>query len=214
MSRAQQSPTVVPLHPVQDVPGSPQPTVERLVERAQRGELAAWAMLYRGHYAGVLRHLCGLVGSREHAEDLAQETFARAMAGIESFSGKSTFSTWLHGVALNVARGHWRAGDRRARAQAQLELIEATQQLRTGELDREHQRKLRVRVLFTVLDELTETLREAFVLRYVEGLSATETAERLGIAAGTVRVRAHRARTLVEERLQALGWSTPPGAQS
>ncbi len=213
MNPAHASPKVVPLHPAADEPRAPAPTVDALVERARRGELPAWALLYRGHYAGVLRHLCGLVGSREHAEDLAQETFARAMAGIATFTGTSTFSTWLHGVALNVARGHWRAGDRRARGQAQLELIEATQQLRGGDLDREHQRKLRVRVLFTVLDELTEALREAFVLRYVEGLSAHETAERLGIAPGTVRVRAHRAKTIVEKRLADLGWSSAQRGQ-
>lgn len=208
MSDGSARPTVVPLRPVRAA-DPPDPTTHDLVERARRGEIAAWTLLYRGHYAGVLRHLCSLVGSREQAEDLAQETFARAMASIGSFSGKAAFSTWLHGVALNVARSHWRAGNRRARAQAQLELAEATQQLRTGELDRDHQRRLRVQVLFTVLDELTEPLREAFVLRYVQGLSAAEAAEQLGIEAGTVRVRAHRARHQVEGRLQTLGWSAP-----
>lgn len=215
MNHAESPRAVVPLHSVRDAQApegaTAGPSVEVLVECAQRGELPGWALLYRGHYAGVLRHLCCLVGSREQAEDLAQETFARAISAIGTFSGTASFPTWLHGVALNVARGHWRAGERRARAQAQLELIEATQELREGDLDRAHQRKLRVRVLFTVLDELTEALREAFVLRYIEGLSAGETAERLGIEAGTVRVRAHRARSLVEDRLRDLGWASPTG---
>jgi len=210
MSRASAQSTVIPLRPPGGSARPVDPTTEQLVERARRGEIAAWTLLYRGHYAGVLRHLCSLVGSREQAEDLAQETFARAMASIGSFGGNSAFSTWLHGVALNVARSHWRAGDRRARAQAQLEMAEATQELRTGELDRDHQRRLRVKVLFSVLEELSESLREAFVLRYVEGLSATEAAERLGIEAGAVRVRAHRARHQVEQRLQELGWSSAP----
>ncbi|MCH9686802.1 MAG: sigma-70 family RNA polymerase sigma factor [Deltaproteobacteria bacterium] len=208
MRRASAHSTIVPLHAKDDGPPTAPPSVEALVERARRGELAAWTLLYRGHYAGVVRHLCALVGAREVAEDLAQETFARAMTSIASFSGASTFATWLHGVALNVARNHWRAGDRRARAQTQLVLAEATQQLREEGPDREHQRRLRVRVLFTVLDELSANLREAFVLRYVEGLSANEVAQRLEIEPGTVRVRAHRARLQVEQRLQSLGWAT------
>lgn len=197
---------VVPLRPETEPPEG-----DALIERARRGEVVAWNLLYRQHYASVLRHLCALVGRREVAEELAQDTFARAMVAIESYSGRSSFATWLHGVALNVARNHWRSNERAARASAQLELMEACRDLRAGQLDRVHQQKLRVRVLFAVLEELTEPLREAFVLRYVEGRGATETAERLGIEAGAVRVRVHRARQQVEKRLQALGWSSPEG---
>ncbi len=184
-----------------------------LVERARGGELVAWNLLYRKHYASVLRHLCALMGRRDVAEDLAQDTFARAMVAIGSYSGRSSFGTWLHGVALNVARGHWRSHERAARAAAQLELLEACRDLRAGQLDQAHQSKLRVKVLFSVLEDLSESLREAFVLRYVEGFSAAETAERLGIEPGAVRVRAHRARQHVEARLEALGWSNPEHAQ-
>lgn len=211
MSRAPATSTVVPLRVADARDRAPSPSVDELVERARAGELAAWALLYRMHYAAVARHLCALVGSRGVAEDLTQETFARAMTALESFRGTSAFSTWLHGVALNVARNHWRSTARRERAQAQLEIAAATAELREGDLQRAHQRKLRVKVLFTVLEELSDSLREAFVLRYVEGLSAAETAERLGIEPGTVRVRAHRARAHVEKRLSALGWASTEG---
>ncbi len=211
MAPAPADSTVVPLRRAEassEPASSVGPTEQALIERARRGELPAWNLLYRTHYARVLRHLCALVGSRDTAEDLTQETFAHAMASVTRYSGRSSFATWLHVVALNVARGHWRANKRAARAEAQLELLEASRDLRSGELDRAHQGRLRVKVLFAVLEELSESLREAFVLRYVEGLSAAETATRLGIEAGAVRVRAHRARQHVEKRLQALGWST------
>ncbi|MCR9161960.1 MAG: RNA polymerase sigma factor [Nannocystaceae bacterium] len=195
---------VVPLRP--DHAPLPEPDGHGVIEAARKGDLVAWNLLYRQHYAAVLRHLCALVGRREIAEDLAQDTFARAMASIEGYSGRSSLSTWLHGVALNVARNHWRSNERATRAQTQLELLEACRDLRAGQLDRVHQQKLRVRILFRVLDELSTSLREAFVLRYIEGLGATEAAERLGIEAGAVRVRAHRARQQVETRLRALGW--------
>lgn len=205
MSPAAAKADVVPLRPGQEPP----PDADALIERARKGDLVAWNLIYRQHYAAVLRHLCALVGRREVAEDLAQDTFARAMASIERYSGRSSFGTWLHGVALNVARNHWRSNERAARAEAQLELLEACRDLRAGQLDRVHQRKLRVRILFRVLEDLSASLREAFVLRYIEGLGAAEAAERLGIETGAVRVRAHRARQQVETRLRALGWSNP-----
>lgn len=207
MTRASADGRVIELCPPAPRAEAPPPTTDELVERARGGDLSAWTLLYRAHYAGVLRHLCSLVGDREQAEDLTQETFARAMVAISSYSSRSVFSTWLHGVALNVARNHWRAGDRAARGQAQLRMMEATRELRRGEPDRAHQRRLRVEVLFGVLEELTESLREAFTLRYIDGLSVTETAERLEIEPGAVRVRAHRARQMVEQRLMQLGWS-------
>jgi RNA polymerase sigma-70 factor (ECF subfamily) len=181
--------------------------IARMVDRARAGEMAAWSALYRSHWLGVFRHLCGLTGSQAVAEDLAQETFAQAMVGLRTFSGRSAFSTWLHGVALNVVRGYWRARSRVDRTRTELELAAATRELATGELDRQHQLKTRAFVLYAVLDELPETLREAFLLRYVEGLGAPEVAQRLGIEPGAVRVRAHRARQRVETRLVQLGWN-------
>ena len=186
---------------------TPVDEVARLVDRARGGEMAAWSALYRAHWLGVFRHLCALTGSKTVAEDLAQETFAQAMVGLRTFSGRSTFSTWLHGVALNVVRGYWRTRTRTDRTRSELELAVATRELATGELDRQHQLRTRAFVLYAVLDELPETLREAFLLRYVEGLGASEVAERLGIEAGAVRVRAHRARQRVETRLVQLGWN-------
>ena len=100
---------VVPLRAHGDAPEG-----DALIERARRGEVIAWNLLYRQHYASVLRHLCALVGRREVAEELAQDTFARAMVAIEGYSGQSAFGTWLHGVALNVARNHWRSNERAA----------------------------------------------------------------------------------------------------
>lgn len=180
-----------------------------LIERARRDDMAAWSLLYRTHYRGVLRHVCSLVGSQAVAEDLTQETFARAFSGLGSFGGKSAFATWLHGVGLNVVRGYWRTRARTERTRQELELVAATRELASGDLDGNYQRHRRVQVLYTVLEELSEGLREAFVLRYIEGLSATEAGQQLGAPAGAVRVRAHRARKHVEMRLAALGWAAP-----
>jgi RNA polymerase sigma-70 factor (ECF subfamily) len=202
--------SVVPIAPASaGAPATSEDPTAALIDRAKRDDMAAWSLLYRTHYRGVLRHVCSLVGSQAIAEDLTQETFARAFSGLASFGGKSAFSTWLHGVGLNVVRGYWRTRTRTERTQQALEIVAATRELTSGDLDGNYQRHRRVQVLYAVLDELSEALREAFVLRYVEGLSATEAGQQLGVEAGAVRVRAHRARKHVEMRLVELGWTAP-----
>ncbi|HET6581877.1 MAG TPA: RNA polymerase sigma factor [Nannocystaceae bacterium] len=175
-----------------------------LVERARRDDMTAWALLYRSHHGSVFRHVLGLVGTATAAEDITQETFARALVSLRGFTGRSTFATWLHGIALNLVRSDWRSKERAVRAQDQLSLIQATQELAGGELDRQLARTRRTAVLYGLLEKLSIPLREAFVLRYVRGLSASEAGAILGIEPGAVRVRAHRARELMETELARL----------
>jgi len=177
---------------------------DELVQRARRDDMTAWALLYRSHHGSVLRHVLCLVGTSGAAEDITQETFARALVSLRSFSGRSSFATWLHGIALNLVRTDWRSKERAVRAQDQLVLIQATQELASGELDRDLARTRRTQMLYGLLEKLTVPLREAFVLRYVRGLSASEAGAVLGIEPGTVRVRAHRARELLEAELAQL----------
>ncbi len=175
-----------------------------LVARARRQDMTAWALLYRAHHGSVFRHVLALTGRSSVAEDLTQETFARALVSLRNFTGRSTLSTWLHGIALNLVRTDYRSKERAVRAQDQLMLIQATQELAGGELDRDLARTQRTQVLYGLLDKLSESLREAFVLRYLRGLSANEAAEVLGIEPGAVRVRAHRAREILETELAQL----------
>jgi len=203
VSRAKATSTVLrfPTHApdLADDDASRDPEAE-WVARARRDDMNAWAMLYRAHHGSVFRHVLCLTGSTSAAEDLTQETFARALVALRSFGGRSSVRTWLHGIALNLVRTTYRSRERAGRAQDQLMQIQATQ-LVDADLDRDLARGHRTRLLYAMLDKLSVSLREAFVLRYVEGLSAGEAAAQLGIEPGTVRVRAHRARELLEAEL-------------
>ena len=211
MTRAKATSTVLPFPtgsrdvqpPITQV-DAPVDSDDELVQRARRDDMTAWALLYRSHHGSVFRHVLCLVGTSSAAEDITQETFARALVSLRSFSGRSSFATWLHGIALNLVRTDWRSKERAVRAQDQLVMIQATQELASGELDRDLARTRRTQLLYGLLEKLTVSLREAFVLRYVRGLSANEVAEILGIEPGTVRVRAHRARELLEAELVQL----------
>jgi RNA polymerase sigma-70 factor (ECF subfamily) len=178
-----------------------------LVERARAGDLAAWARLYQDHFDAVFRHVCFLCGDPVVAEDLVQETFARAMTHVDRYDGRSAFLGWVRGIALNVTRMYWRRASTAARAHDHLEKIEDQARQHAGqfEQDRAHLREHRMQVLYEVLATLPARLREAFVLRELEGQSGEDVAALLGISVGNVAVRASRARARIRAQLKKRG---------
>lgn len=173
-----------------------------LIERARAGDMQAWSRLYQDHFDGLFRHLRYLTGDPQVAEELVQETFVQALTCIGRFDGRARFSTWLHGIGLNVARHHWRSQRSTAKAHAKLtlvnELIEAGS---SAPPDRTLASRQRVKALYDALDTLPEHLREAFILRELEGLAPPEAAELLGITANNLAVRASRARARIRKQL-------------
>lgn len=188
----------------EDHPGPVEDGPDELLARARAGELRAWSQLYQRHFDRVYRRLCHLVGQAAAAEDLTQETFARAVVALPRFDGRAAFSTWLCGIANNVARNWIRDQDTRRRAELRLAELAA---LRPGETtDRAHLRKQRSEALYAALARLPDHLREAFVLREVEGLSMQEAATQLGISSNNMTVRVWRAREAIRRELGRLGW--------
>jgi len=176
--------------------------VEALVARARHGDMHAWARLYQDLFDGLFRHVTCLTGDRTIAEDLVQETFARALVKLPSFHGQSPISTWLHGIALNVVRTHWRS-QATMRKHADVLVASPTS---TETVDRTHLCREKARALYAALALLPEPLREAFILRELEGLSPAETALRVGTTPENVSVRAHRARERIRRELTRVGW--------
>jgi len=179
-----------------------------LVERARGGDMQAWARLYQDHWARLMRHVTYLTGDVNAAEDLVQETFAQALASLIRFDARAPFFAWLRGIALNIVRKHWRARGRRTRAYTRIE-AETSATPSADDPEGGHLSKLRAQTLLSVLDELPDHLREAFVLCDLRDMSADEAAEELGISPGNLRVRATRARARIRVALTELGWLSP-----
>lgn len=186
-------------------PVSSEATLHAWIERAQRNDSEAWAYLYRQHYADVHRHVLYLQGDVAIAEDLVQETFVRAMRGIGGYRGQASFSTWLHRIAINVVRRHWRRTSTRRRTVEGL--ARTTGQRRVPSPEDVHADAIRARALLSALEQLAPKLREAFVLRDLMGLPSGEAAELLDISPGHLAVRSHRARAKLREVLAARGWT-------
>jgi RNA polymerase sigma-70 factor (ECF subfamily) len=161
----------------------PDPAV---VRAARNGDLAAFEHLVRTYQAPVWRFLRHLLGDAELAEDVTQETFVRVHRRLSSFDGRSRFTTWLFQVARNAGIDALRARARRERLDLPAPPDVASPELR-HELD-------------AALAALDRDLREAILVVEVLGLSYVDGATLLGVPAGTLKSRVHRAR----ERL--VGW--------
>lgn len=170
----------------------------RLCELAQAGDREAAGELVSLFYKRLYAWLRRLTGSEEDAADLTQKTFARAWAALVSWEGRSSFSTWLHGIGHHVYVD-WR----RAQPPAVVPLDEwwalcpddAPDPFQTAA-----ERDLAER-LFAHVERLDEDTRRTVHLHYYQGLSLAETAEVLGVATSTVKYRLRQALDFLKTRL-------------
>lgn len=175
--------------------------------RARGGDIEAWSRLYQEHFDRVFRHLAYLTGDTHAAEDLVQETFARAFVGLAQFEGRGSFAGWLRGIAVNIVRKHWRSRYRGDQAMDRLEVASAERSAGTdADPEGAHLRQKRAEVLLAVLDTLPAPLREAFVLCDLQEMPVQAAAAELGVSPGNLRVRATRARARIRGELVRLGW--------
>ncbi|KEI43132.1 sigma-70 family RNA polymerase sigma factor [Saccharopolyspora rectivirgula] len=157
---------------------------------AGSGDRRALEAFVRGTQRDVWRFVAHLAGIR-HADDLAQETYLRALKSIRRFSGFSSARTWLLSIARRVVVDHIRYECSRPRTDTAADWSAAC--------DREQARNHAPRYesiveLNLLLDKLDPQRREALLLTQVFGLSYQEAAEVCGCAVGTIRSRVARAR--------------------
>jgi len=190
------------------------PREATLVDRARGGDVDAWSRLYQEHFAAIFKHVAYLSGDVHVAEDLVQETFARAFVGLARFESRTSFVGWLRGIAVNLVRMHWRSRSRSDRAMTRLESMTGDPAPTTS-VDPEgaHLRRRRAEVLLAVLETLPEALREAFVLCDMQDMPTAEAAAALGVTPVNLRVRATRARAKIRGELVRLGWLTDDGEE-
>ena len=184
---------------------------DELVAAFLAGNRAAFEELVGRHQARVFGICVRLLGSRQHAEEAAQEVFVKVFKNLDRFRGDSLFSTWLYRVTINHTRNvHSDRTRRRERDHRSLDAdssnesgtsapIQLSDPSPSAEEDLvAHERVQQLREELLMLDPLW---REILVLRDVEGLSYEDTAAALSVAPGTVKSRLHRARTELRKRM-------------
>ena len=171
-----------------------------LVARARRGELGAYAALYRAHVGRVYALCLRLAGDGERARELTQDVFVRAWERLGSYAGASAFGTWLHRLAVNVVLERERAEGRRAR-RVRFE-GDARDDLAVDGSEPAPAMSHEERIDFErAVAALPPGLRTVYVLHDVEGYTHGEIARFAGVAEGTTRAQLHQARRKLMEML-------------
>jgi RNA polymerase sigma-70 factor (ECF subfamily) len=178
-----------------------------LVARWQKGDEAAFEQLITRHERRVYRLLFRMMGNKEDAEDLTQETFLSLHRYGHRFRAEARFSTFVYRVAANAAlnrrrslgRGRARVEKLKYRQAAGDDLPSSPRDPEDSTLGAELSDHVR-----EALARLSPSLRMPVVLYDIEGLAYGEIAKVLGIAEGTVKSRIHRARQALRDQLKDL----------
>ena len=163
----------------------------QLLDRARRGDAAAFDALVRSHQTLAFRTACVFSANPHDAEEATQDAFLKAWRALPRFRRGAPFRPWLLAIVANEARSRGRSGTRRTRREeraAALEPPSAPVGPEAAVLVRERQAELAA-----ALAALPERDRAVLTLRYLLDLSERETAAALGCRPGTVKSRASRA---------------------
>jgi RNA polymerase sigma-70 factor, ECF subfamily len=171
------------------------------------GQIQLYHDLIRPYERSVYVMALSYMKNAADAEDVAQEAFVRAFRKLSSFRAESKFSTWLISITINEARTRLRR-----QALVRMEPLDQLPDEDKGispallrdwrEIPSEAVEREEVRVLIQrAVEQLPEIYRQVFLLRDVEELTISETAETLNISIPSVKVRLHRARMMLQKQL-------------
>jgi RNA polymerase sigma-70 factor (ECF subfamily) len=174
-----------------------------LVALARKGDRMAFEELVKATSTATYTLAYRLVGDEEDARDVVQEAYLRAYRGLKRFRGDAQFTTWLYRITANCAATQLgrRSRNRHEELSEDAPLIDSGR--RGDPEDRADQGELREQLQEALID-LPPRLRAVVVLRDIYDLSHEAIAAELGISESAAKVRLHRARRKLRERLYPL----------
>jgi RNA polymerase sigma-70 factor (ECF subfamily) len=172
----------------------------QLVVAAKSGDRQAFDELVRATYTDVYTLAYRLTGDEEDARDVTQEAYLRAYKGLRRFRGDARFSTWMYRITANCASTALTKRSRDRHDQLDDEAVVADARPEVDPEAMADAELLRDRVN-AALEELPERLRAVVVLRDVYDLPHQAIADELGISEAAAKVRLHRARRRLRQRL-------------
>jgi RNA polymerase sigma-70 factor (ECF subfamily) len=174
-------------------PGVPDVTVADLVARAQAGNADAFGLLYDRYLDLVYRYIYYRVGGVALAEDLASETFLRALRRIDSFSWQGRdFAAWLVTIARNLIADHYKSGRYRLEITTE-DILEAAPPQTADSPENQVLDSLTNETLLEAVKKLNPEQQECIVLRFLQGLSVSETALVMDKNDGAIKALQYRA---------------------
>jgi RNA polymerase sigma-70 factor (ECF subfamily) len=185
-----------------------------LLERLRAGDEEAFVDLIQQHHQVMVRLARSYVPSQSVAEDVVQETWLAVLRGLPSFEGRSSVKTWLYAILLNRARTAGPKERRHVLIEDPERAVDRGRFNRDGSWsyppvhwvdeveDRVRAERL-TKSIRVAIDQLPSPQRDVLTLRDVEGLSAADACQILGLRQGHQRVLLHRARSRLRSALEA-----------
>jgi RNA polymerase sigma-70 factor (ECF subfamily) len=188
---------------------SEQITDQQIVERVQKGDKNAYALLVNKYQHKVTYLVARYVKNSGDVADVTQEAFIKAYRALPNFRGDSAFYTWLYRIAVNSAKNYLVSQGRKPPANDvdadDAEFYDGSDALKEhASPEKNMMSKQMERVLYDAMDNLPEDLRMAISLRELEGMSYEDIANVMDCPVGTVRSRIFRARDALDKALQPL----------
>ena len=177
-----------------------------LVARCRTGDLDAFGQVYAEHERHVFRYAYHLLGHRDDADDVKQETFLRAYRAMHSFRSDCALRTWLLRICANLCRDRLKTRDRRKEVlydpqMAPEPMFDDSTAVDPYKVLEQAETNLLLR---TALRGMPVDQRDIIVLRDMEDLSYEEIADIIGCSRASVKLRLFRARRRLKERVESL----------
>ena len=164
--------------------------VQQAVGKAQKGDAAAFAILYEHFYDKIYRYVSFKTSNALEAEDITAEVFVKMLESIHTFRWKGyQFSSWLFRIAHNLVMDHFRRRGRRATVN--LDDVSPAAVGYTPDLEHQVDINLSMESVQLAMKDLTDLQREVISLRFAAGLSVAETARAVGKKDNAVKALQH-----------------------
>ena len=189
---------------------------EALLKAFRNGDAAAFDGLIEMYSAKLYKVAYALLGSRQDAEEVVQDTFLRAYRALSAFRGDSSLETWLHRITVNLARNKFQWNHRRGGG-LNVSLTTSDDDGESGTETEQDVPDLRMEPdlvleqdeiganIMKALDSLPDNLRETMLLRHVDDMPYEQIARKLDCKVGTVKSRLSRGREMLRVQLAAIG---------
>lgn len=173
--------------------------IKDLCKRAKSADKNAACELLEIYHSDIFAYLRRLCGNRQDAEDLTQQTFFKVWSSLDSFTGRSEFSTWLHRIAHNTYIDWRRGRPGGARDYSDpwwAECIDTSPGPFADAADRQMAQRL-----YEAVDQLDDDQKHVVHLHYYQQLSIRQTAKVLNVATSTVKYRLREVLRILRIRL-------------
>jgi RNA polymerase sigma-70 factor, ECF subfamily len=175
-----------------------------VIARVRGGDQPLFEIVMRRYNQRLFRAARAILRDDADAEDAVQQAYLAAYTHLDQFAGTARFSTWLTRIAIREALGKLRTRKRRGEVEFDGGAEETMMKDPPDDSPERHaQRRELGGILEAAVDALPEIYRVVFMMREVEQLSTQETADVLELSEEAVKVRLHRARGMLRDRLFA-----------